>query len=252
MEDFLQPIRGGRISTHITEQIKKAILSRKLIPGDRLPSEVELSEKFKTSRVTIREAIRMLEIHGFLHVKKGAGGGTFVKGIDLDVVKNSLLDYLHFGELTVENIFEVRFILEPATAVLAAKRRTQSDLVEMKKIIDETGIFIKKMSNSKKNEESLMERSYEDDLNIEFHKSIAKASHNPILGVTLESVVDLHHAEINLLKPKLKTKSLSLKGHKLIYEHILNQNGELVRKEMIGHLNGIKKIFLKMESQVKM
>jgi DNA-binding FadR family transcriptional regulator len=251
MEDFLQPIRGGRISAHITDQIKKAILSRKLIPGDRLPSEVELAEKFKTSRVTIREAIRMLEIHGFLHVKKGARGGTFIKGIDLDVVKNSLLDYLHFGELTVENIFEVRFILEPAAAVLAAKRRTESDLGEMKKIIDDTDICIKKMFNSK-NVESLMERSYEDDLNVAFHRAIAKASHNPILGVTLESVVDLHHAEINLLKPKLKTKSLSLKGHKLIYEHILNQNGELVRKEMISHLNGIKKIFVKMESQVKM
>jgi DNA-binding FadR family transcriptional regulator len=251
MEDFLQPIRGGRISDHITEQLRKAILSRKLIPGDRLPAEVELAKKFKTSRVTIREAIRMLELHGFLHVKKGARGGTFVKEIDLGVVKNSLLDYLHFGELTVENIFEVRFILEPAAAVLAAKRRTESDLGEMKKIIDETNVFVKKMSNSK-NVESLMERSYEDDLNVKFHKAIAKASHNPILGVTLESVVDLHHAEINLLKPKLKTKSLSLKGHKLIYEHILNQNGELVRKEMISHLNGIKKIFVKMESQVKM
>jgi GntR family transcriptional repressor for pyruvate dehydrogenase complex len=251
IKGFLQPVRGGRISEYITEQLKKAILNQRLIPGDRLPSEVELAKKFKTSRVTIREAIRMLELYGFLHVKKGARGGTFVKGIDLNVVKNSLLNYLHFGELTVENIFEVRFILEPTTVVLAAKRRTENDLADMEKIIDETDIFIKKMSRSKKMGQSLTEINYESDLNIEFHRAIAKASHNPILRATLESIVDLHTREVMLLKPNLKTKSLSLSGHKRIYKQILNQNGELARKEMMVHLNGIKRIFLEMESRVK-
>lgn len=91
VNDFLQPVRGGRISECIKEQIKKAIYNQRLIPGERLPSEVEIAKVFKTSRVSIREALRTLELYGLLHIKKGAGGGTFVKGIDLDVVKNSLL-----------------------------------------------------------------------------------------------------------------------------------------------------------------
>ena len=251
IEDFLQPIKSGRISEYITEQIKEGILKQRLIPGDRLPSEVELARKFKTSRVTIREALRTLELYGFLNVRKGAGGGTFVKGVDSNVVKNSLLNYLHFNELTVENIFEVRFILEPTTVALAAKRRTENDLIEMRKIIDATDILIQKMSRYKKIGQSQIESDYESDLNVEFHRAIAKASHNPILRVTLESVVDIHNREIILLKPSLEIKSMSLSFHKRIYKQIMNQNEELAKGEMIGHLNGIRKVFLKIESHVK-
>jgi len=250
-EDFLQPVRSGRISEYIAKQVRDAILKQKLIPGDRLPSEVELARKFKTSRVTVREALRALELSGFLNVKKGAKGGTFVKGVESDVVKNSLLNYLHFNELTVENIFEVRFILEPTTVAFAARRRTENDLIEMGKIIDETDIFIQKMSRHKKNAESKTELDHENDLNVEFHRAIAKASHNPILRITLESVVDLHNREIVLLKPSLKIKSMSLGFHKRIYKQIMNQNEKLARREMIAHLNGIKKAFLEIESQAK-
>jgi len=250
-EDFFQPIRSGRISEYIAEQLKEAILKQRLIPGDRLPSEVELAKKFKTSRVTVREALRALELSGFLNVKKGAKGGTFVKGIDSDVVKNSFLNYLHFNELTVENIFEVRFILEPTTVAFAAKRRTENDLIEMRKIIDETDILIQRMSRHRKNNQSKTESDYESDLNVEFHRAIAKASHNPILRVTLESVVDLHNREIILLKPSLEIKSMSLGFHKRIYKQIMNQNERLARREMIAHLNGIRKVFLEIESQVK-
>ena len=250
-EDFLQPIRSGRISEYIAEQIKEAILKQRLIPGDRLPSEVELAKKFKTSRVTVREALRTLELSGFLKVKKGAKGGTFVKGVDSNVVKNSLLNYLHFNELTVENIFEVRFILEPTTVALAAKRRTENDLIEMGKIIDETDLLIQKMARYKKIGQSKIESDSESDLNVEFHRAIAKASHNPILRVTLESVVDLHNREIILLKPSLEIKSMSLGFHKRIYKQIKNQNEELARREMIAHLNGIRKVFLEIESHVK-
>src|SRR4051812_50019963 len=76
--DLFVPVAGTRISAAITEQIRRAILERRLQPGDRLPNQRELAERFGGSRVTVRDALRTLEAGGLLAIRVGASGGPFV------------------------------------------------------------------------------------------------------------------------------------------------------------------------------
>ena len=73
------PYKPPRAFQEIADQIKKAILDRKLKPGERLPSERELAEQFQVGRLTIREALRSLETSGIITIRKGSGGGAFVR-----------------------------------------------------------------------------------------------------------------------------------------------------------------------------
>lgn len=81
MENFI-PIKTARISESIEEQIRSAIYSERLKPGNRLPSENELSKIFDTSRTTVREALRALEKEGLLAIKQGVKGGPYVRELN--------------------------------------------------------------------------------------------------------------------------------------------------------------------------
>ena len=75
---------------YIIKHLEKEILSRSLKPGDKLPSELELQEKFSVGRGTIREALRTLQQKGLIEIKKGAKGGVFVKEVDAEQVRDTL------------------------------------------------------------------------------------------------------------------------------------------------------------------
>ena len=75
---MFQPYKGKRAFEDIAGQIKTAILSGKLCSGDKLPSERDLAKEFQVGRVSIREALRMLETMGFVKIRKGSAGGAFV------------------------------------------------------------------------------------------------------------------------------------------------------------------------------
>ena len=87
-----RPIKQSRISEEVLRQLKEAILLRKFKSGEKLPSERELTEQFQVSRGVIREAIRALEITGFVITRQGPAGGAFVTELSFDHVGNAFLD----------------------------------------------------------------------------------------------------------------------------------------------------------------
>ncbi|MBI1893742.1 MAG: FadR family transcriptional regulator, partial [Candidatus Rokubacteria bacterium] len=118
----LASIKGPRASQEIAQQLRDAIYSGHLLPGDKLPSERELVRQFESSRVTVREAIRSLEMAGLLSVKRGYGGGAFVADVDLRPLKESFSTLLRLRKVTIAHLTEVRLLLEPHLAALAARR----------------------------------------------------------------------------------------------------------------------------------
>ena len=80
---MFQSAKPNKSSEHIIEQIRKAIFEGQLKPGDRLPPERELTQSFEVSKATLREALRSLEVLGFLEIRKGAAGGPFVTEVDM-------------------------------------------------------------------------------------------------------------------------------------------------------------------------
>ena len=126
--DFTSIVDGKQAHEKIVTQIKEAIFENKIPPGQRLQSERELAKIFNTSRVTLRSAILTLKNSGFLFVKKGTGGGTFVtEDIGSTKISELLHDIIRWKNISIEHVIDVRGIIEPSIAHFAAKNRTNED-----------------------------------------------------------------------------------------------------------------------------
>ena len=121
----------------VAEAIRSRVFSGQLAQDQQLPPERELAEEFGVSRVVIREAIRTLELAGILRVQKGAGGGTFVcHDLDKPLV-TSIENLLAGGDISLNDLFEMRLILEPPAAALAAERARPQDLGPLREILEQ-------------------------------------------------------------------------------------------------------------------
>jgi GntR family transcriptional repressor for pyruvate dehydrogenase complex len=112
----------------VTAQLQDAIASGRFKPGDRLPSERELTEIFEVGRPTLREALRFLEAHGIIEIRAGKKGGSFVVAPSEKTLGNALSTLLAFGDAPAADLAEFRLAFEPENAWWAAKRATPDDL----------------------------------------------------------------------------------------------------------------------------
>ncbi len=122
-----KPIRQSRVSEQVLDQLKEAILLGKYKSGDKLPSERELTMEFQVSRGVIREAIRALEITGFIVIRQGQNGGAFVTDLSFDHLGNAFLDLFLSDKLSIPELAHVRKYIEPEIARLAAIHSNDED-----------------------------------------------------------------------------------------------------------------------------
>src|SRR2546427_2252666 len=114
--------RSGRVSETIARRIKKQISDGALVPGEKLPAERHMAQRYRTSRVSVREAYRSLEELGLLTIRRGAEGGAFIADIDHRPVMRSLSLMLRLGKTSNDEITEARLLIEPPIARLADPR----------------------------------------------------------------------------------------------------------------------------------
>jgi GntR family transcriptional repressor for pyruvate dehydrogenase complex len=134
---FSEATKVEKISDNIISQVRDAILSGKLKPGDRLASEKELISDFGASKATVREALRVLEVMGLVEIKKGIGGGIFIAEVDMKTTVNSIINFLHFKPVSITDITMVRYIYEPAVAQIAAPLVQPKDIEILESMITE-------------------------------------------------------------------------------------------------------------------
>lgn len=216
-------VKYSKVSENIIHQIRRAILEGKLKLGDRLPPEKELLQNFKVSKSTLREALRALETLGFLEIKQGAGGGPFVVEVDMETARDGLINFLHFKNLSIENLSEVRLIIEPYVAEHAAKKISKEDLIELEENILESDkeILLGDISH------------YHE---IHFHRKLASVLENPIIMLVIDFVEDLLKDTKDVLKPDRSFSQKVLNAHKRIYKALLNRNAKKARQEMEKHV----------------
>ncbi len=205
----------------IISKIRDLIQFKNLEPGDKLPSERMLSEKFSVSRSNLRETIQKLEYYGILISKPQSG--TFIANIGQVAMKGMLEDILRLDDPDFKSLVETRILLELKTSRLAALRRTDKDLTQMKHALD---AYCAKVLNG---EDALQE-------DLLFHLSIAKASGNS----TMNTFMLLITPEIitNFEKYHLCDENLAFRGiqeHKDIYEAIKLQDPKLAKEKMKLH-----------------
>lgn len=215
------------LSEQIADQIRTAIISRDLSPGDKLPPEQDLAEQFQVSRPTIRDAIKLLAASKLIVTKSGAKGGHFVAEIDLNALMNDISDYIYLSlslkGMTIDEVLEVRETVELKSCNLAALRRTEDDLKVLKEALAGMNTYI----SSK--------QFYEQDFL--FHKTIAKATHNRMVITTIEAIILSLTKYFNHVDcPIQLRKKLIVQAHD-IYEAIQQQKPELAAEKMWQHLN---------------
>lgn len=170
------PVKSGKISELVAQQIKDAILKGTMKPGYKLPPERELVKHFQASRVSIREALKSIEASGLLNIRPGSG--VFVCEISSKPISDSLSSILRMQRISINEITEARIILEPYIAKLATEKITGEDLEKLGQNIQETSRIVKSNTPSPAQ-------------NIEFHSLIAAATKNQVIALTMKTLLDV-------------------------------------------------------------
>jgi len=185
--------KSEKVSDSIIAQIRDAILSGQLKPGDRLASEKELIEQFNVSKATMREALRVLEVIGLIEMRKGIAGGAYVAEVGMRTTIQAIINFLHFNTVSVRELTMLRFLIEPTVAEIAAIRRSEKDMEKLERIIGST----------------IAPGDSEVSKEISFHRYLARMSENAILTLTIDLIDNL-----------LKSMKTTLGMPPDFYEHV--------------------------------
>src|SRR4030042_1966014 len=124
--------KDQKIFQQISDQIRELIFSGVLKPGDKLPPEKQLADQCNTGRMVVREALRILEQSGLIHIKQGSLGGAFVKDPDTTVIVRSISDLIKIGNVTLRELIEARLGIEKVILEFAMMRINKEDLTLLK------------------------------------------------------------------------------------------------------------------------
>jgi DNA-binding FadR family transcriptional regulator len=131
-----KPIKQSRVSDEVIDQLKQSILVGHFKAGDRLPSEREMAEEFQVSRVAIREALRALENSGFITTRQGVTGGAYITDLTFGHLASAFLDLFLADKISIPELYQVRLLIEPEVARLAALRITPEYADNLKALVE--------------------------------------------------------------------------------------------------------------------
>ncbi len=218
-------VSSDKISLKIIRQMRDAVLSGRLQAGDRLPPEKELLVQFGVSKHTLREALRALEIMGLIDIRKGAGGGPVVMEVGRETIRNSIADFLHFKDVSVRDLSEVRKVLEPYLAGIAARRLDPEKLEKLRS-----------MNAACRKTLSAGENIAGGKDEIDFHVLLAETSGNPVLVLILDFVNNLLTEMKRTLKPGVSFSQEVLAAHERILEALQAGDEAVAASEMYRHV----------------
>ena len=219
-------VQASRLYEQIVKQIEESILKGALKPGDQLPAERDLAQQFGVSRTAVREAVKALREKGL--VEAYSGRGTFVTNGTSQAIKQSLDFMLRIGQHDgLVHLAEVRQILEPEIAALAATRVQEQHLATMREAV------------------AVMDQALRDpdayiEADLDFHLSLAEAAENPIILSLIDSIVGLLREQ--------RLKIFYVEGgpergqyhHKRIFEAVEQHDAERSREAMRAHLQQVR------------
>ncbi len=168
---MIEPVVQVAAYELVVDQLRKAIHLGTFAPGDRLPSERELAKQLGVSRLTVREAIRVLETQGYVKSRRGAAGGLIV--LDQQQTRAQLRRRLREEWDEFENILDFRLANECAAARIVARRRTEEDLERVRGALSDL-----------QDSNVLAQLRRADSI---FHLAIAEATRNPLLRQAVET-----------------------------------------------------------------
>lgn len=225
---MIKQVRAKKIYEIVAEHLTEMIKNSEFQAGDRLPSVQQLAVDFDVGRSAIREALSAMKAMGFIEIRQGEG--TFVKKTDFDLSTTMIPSILIKKDL--QQLFEVRKLNETGAARLAALNRTEEDLIELNRIVDE-------MKHIQGNGD------LGDKADINFHMAIVSATKNDMLYRLMTTVSDtmeksMKEARQLLLYSNPLRMNQLFQEHLRIYETIKNKEADEAFKAMMDHIVGVE------------
>lgn len=222
-------IQSSRLYEQIIEQIQGRIMEGKVRPGDKLPSERELAEQFGVSRTAVREAVKAMREKGLLEVQPGRG--TFVTditGSTIEVMRDSLglIVKISLGN-NLDKLVQVRTLLEPGIAAMAAEMATPLDLQTMQQAVDV-------MDTAMASTDAYVEAD------LAFHLALARATQNPLIPILIDPIVDLLREQRKRIFLVEGGPERGQYHHKQILAAIRQGDAATARQAMCAHLEQVR------------
>ncbi|WP_449415860.1 FadR/GntR family transcriptional regulator [Ochrobactrum teleogrylli] len=207
----------------LAQQLQSLIMSGSLEVGEPLPPERDLMVQYDVSRATVREALRMLGAKGLIEVRRGRHGGSYVRALSSDMVTNSLDLFIQGHAIRFVDLLAVREGIEPVAAAQAARYRTEEDITEIEKILDEADEVIGDIARF-------------SELNLTWHLAIVRASHNPLFLSFMTSISSAIYAATSREEFNVDTRRIVSRSHRRISQAICAGDPAAAHRRMLRHV----------------
>lgn len=222
--DSITAVRRTRLFEGVVAQMRALIRDGRLSPGQKLPSERELAERFQVSRASLREAIRALEMEGLVVIRPGAG--TFVSEEGFDAAMDVLANRLLAEREELADVMELRLVLEPQITALAAQRATPADFDRLEAILQDQAEQIQRSETGVVADTA-------------FHSAVAAASHNRALERLSITLVEILAPVRDESLQTTERSYWSMESHRIVLEAIRAGDADVARQAMIDHIQGL-------------
>ncbi|NMN01043.1 GntR family transcriptional regulator [Bifidobacterium sp. DSM 109958] len=219
---FLKAGKGK--ASEVAVVLERRIISGEYRPGMRLPSERDLAASFAVSRNTVRDALSLLEKRQLIRIRWGAG--TVVLGPEEAVLR--MTSALEQSQHELDNVTELRDLLEPEITALAARRATDADLIALNDIIERSNPRMQPRESLK--------------LDMAFHMALARSTDNALIVTILDFANDATERVRLSSHRTLDRREISLAGHRRIFEMVRAHDVDGAREAMRRHLDEVAAI----------
>lgn len=216
---YFRSVDKSRLSDEIARQLEQIIREGRLLPGERLPSERELSDQLQVSRPVLREALRELESLGVVSVRRGSG--VYVRKVAQDILEVDVKEWLSANKDEIRAFYQARLAIEPECAALASLRATDEQIKNLKEILLKTQTPVEKQQI----------RAF-IGMDIDFHAAVAEMSGNVFLARMLSSIISRETDMRGIVLQLPDHFGVTNSGHEGIVEAIEERNPEQARRAM--------------------
>lgn len=222
---MFEPLKAyGNLSDGVVNQIIQAINNGELKPGNKLPSEREMCSMFSVSRTVIRDALKTLVGLGVVTIRHGMG--AFINEVDQKEDVSRLASLLQISRGTIQELFQVREVLESQSVVWCTQNATEKDIQQLVEIVKKA-------------------KEYDDESRLalfdaEFHLKISEAAGNRVLVRLMINLLDLlgeNRARVLMVPGRQR---LSVQDHEEIVSAIKARDSDLARNCMLKHLADVR------------
>ncbi len=222
---MFKPIKKAKVYEEIVAKIKEMVEKGRFKSGDQLPVERELAEVFRVSRSSVREALRSLESQGFIESRQG--DGTYIASQPVESLVRPLASVIFTEKDDQMELFEMRRMIEPDLAYLAAERATKEEIQMMKEVLD-------------LQEEKIARGESGTDVDKSFHYIMARAAKNKVLLRITDNIIDLLAESREQYLQVEGRPQKSILRHREVLEAIRAREPERAEYCMLEHLMDIE------------